>query len=118
MKAIILAAGMGTRLRPYTDNIPKALLQFQNHAIIALQLNSIKKEGIKDITLVTGYKSELLNNLGCQVEHNPDYAKTNMVSTLFCASNAMLKGGDLIISYGDIIYEPDVLHKLIDSKRL
>lgn len=117
MKTIILAAGQGIRLKPLTDNQPKCMVKFKNKAIIDYILEANKGLGINDISVVCGYKKEVienhLKNNNVKLYFNPKYDSTNMVSTLFCAENEM--SDDLIISYADIIYEKKVLEKLMND---
>lgn len=113
MRVIILAAGQGTRLRPYTDSIPKCMVELAGKPLLHHQLEVLRDAGLHKILLVGGYCAERLNAEGVEIELNPKFATTNMVSTLFCAEEWMLKGEDLIIAYGDIIYEPKVLQSLL-----
>ena len=60
MKAIILAAGLGTRLRPLTDEVPKCMISVNGIRIIDKQINNLHKHGITDIIIVGGYKADVL----------------------------------------------------------
>ncbi len=62
MKAVILAGGLGTRLKPFTDIIPKPLLPIGEKAVLELQLELLQKNGFKEIFLATNYKSEYIQN--------------------------------------------------------
>lgn len=62
MKAVILAGGRGTRLRPITDYIPKPLIPIRNVPIIEWQIRYLTKFGINDIVICTGYKEEFIKN--------------------------------------------------------
>ena len=62
MKAIILAGGRGKRLRPITDYVPKSLVPLNNIPIIEWQVRYLKKYGVKEIIICTGYKAELIKN--------------------------------------------------------
>jgi choline kinase len=62
MKALILAAGLGSRLRPLTDDIPKAMVKYEGVEIIRHQIDTLLSLNIDDITIVAGYKSEILIN--------------------------------------------------------
>ena len=117
MKLIILAAGEGNRLRPYTEKLPKCLVNLKEKSLLSHQLSSINKCNIShdNIALVGGYKSELLERLSIKTFINPKYSSTNMVSTLFCAKDFMQPDEDLVISYGDIVYEEKVLRTLMSS---
>lgn len=118
MKIIILAAGQGTRLRPYTDNKPKCMVELKGKPLLHHQLDVLKQCGVKnkDIALAAGYLQEALVAPGLQQYRNEQYATTNMVSTLFAAEDFMQAGEDLIISYGDIVYKPEVFEKLLATE--
>ena len=113
MKVIILAAGEGKRLRPLTDDRPKAMVKLFGMSLLERQINTFRECGINDIIVVTGYKDETVNLTNIKKYKNFDYASTNMVETLFCAENEMDE--QTIISYGDIIFEKKVLISLINS---
>lgn len=75
MHAIILAGGRGKRLRPITDYVPKPLVPLNNIPIIEWQISYLKKFGVKEITICTGYKTEMIqnflavkNNLGVKIK--------------------------------------------------
>jgi len=118
MQIIILAAGQGTRLRPYTINKPKCLVRVARKTILEHQLETFKSCGIekKDISIVGGYFSDQIIPYGLRVFENKNFKITNMVYSLFCASELFKLDEDLIISYGDIIYETSVLNKLISEE--
>lgn len=113
MNAIILAAGQGTRLRPLTDHQPKCLVPLAGKPLLEHQRETLNQAGISDIHVVGGYLAEQLQRPGITLHINPDYASTNMVSTLFAAEAVMTGASDLIISYGDIVFEPRVLEALL-----
>tara|TARA_B100001540_G_scaffold311148_1_gene330135 strand:+ start:672 stop:1469 length:798 start_codon:yes stop_codon:yes gene_type:complete len=114
MKAIILAAGEGKRLRPLTNNNPKCMVNLFGKKIIDYQIQVFKKLGINDITIITGYKADSVDISNVKTYQNKEYDKTNMVTTLFCAENELV--GETIVSYGDIIFEREILEKLLKSK--
>jgi choline kinase len=113
--AIILAAGQGTRLRPHTDDIPKCMVKLAGKSLLQRQLVVLRNAGINRIVLVGGYRADRLDAEGAELVMNPRFAKTNMVSTLFCAESLMTPGEDILIAYGDIVYEPRVVRSLIDT---
>lgn len=115
MKAIILAAGMGTRLGKYTENLPKCMLNFNGKTLIETQVETLKTAGITDITIVKGYMSDKIDIPGTKTYINCDYANTNMVETLFCAEAEMDGSNELLICYADIIYELRILQRIIES---
>lgn len=71
MHAIILAGGRGKRLRPITDYVPKPLVPLNNIPIIEWQISYLKKFGVKEITICTGYKTEMIQNF-LAVKNNLD----------------------------------------------
>ncbi|CAD6519033.1 Nucleotidyl transferase [metagenome] len=62
MKAVILAGGRGKRLRPITDYVPKPLIPLNNIPIIEWQIKYLKKQGVNEIIICTGYKAEMIKN--------------------------------------------------------
>lgn len=114
MKVIILAAGQGTRLRPYTDDRPKCMVELAGRPLLHHQLDVLRQAKLDDITVVGGYQSDQLNIPDVSLVLNPRYEQTNMVYTLFCAAEHMQSGDDLLISYGDIVFERQVLDSVLD----
>ncbi len=114
MKAIILAAGEGKRLRPLTNNTPKCLVNLFGKSLLQWQIETFRSCQIDDISVVTGYRSELINLPRLKIFQNKKFETTNMVESLFCASQELSE--QTIVSYGDIIFEKKVLDKLIQSK--
>jgi len=113
LKAIILAAGEGKRLRPFTLERPKCMVEIGGKSLLERQLHILDHKEISDVIIIGGYKIEMLKGKANKVIENPRYQDTNMVSTLFCAEEELK--GDLIISYGDIVYSRGILEKLIYS---
>jgi len=113
MKAIILAAGMGTRLGAYTAGRPKGMLEFAGKSLIERQVDTLRASGITDITIVKGYMPQAINIPGTKSYVNERYADTNMVETLFCAEAEMTE--DFLVCYSDILYEPHVLNAVLSA---
>lgn len=113
MKAIILTAGEGTRLRPYTLDRPKCMVEIEGISLLERQLAVLRSRGVTPIILVGGYKANMLNGEGYTLRLNPRYAETNMVWTLFCAQADL--EGEVIVSYGDIVYSGEILDRLMAS---
>lgn len=118
MKVIILAAGQGTRLRPFTNDRPKCMVELKGKPLLHHQLEVLNQCGVKDndIALAAGYLQEKLVAPGLVQYRNELYDQTNMVATLFAAEGFMQPNEDLIISYGDIVFEPKVFQKLLETK--
>ena len=105
---------MGTRLGKYTSNMPKAMLNFGGSSLIERQVAVLKEAGINDIAIATGYKSELIDIDGVSFFHNPDFDTTNMVESLFCTESFW--ENDLLICYGDIIYDKSLITNFLENK--
>lgn len=118
MKAIILAAGRGSRMQKLTDDRPKCLVQLRGQCLLDRQLASLRAAGIAEIGIVTGYRRELIEEhvrgQGVTEFHNPRWAETNMVSSLE-AADAWLAAEPCIVSYSDIFYQPSAVQALMAS---
>ncbi len=112
-RALILAAGQGTRLRPLTNDKPKCLVPLLGKSLLERQTRTLKQAGIENIHIATGYRADQIERLGYATSLNPRFAETNMVETLFCARAFIQQEGDLIIAYGDIVYQADNLQALL-----
>lgn len=114
MKAIILAAGRGSRMKDLTEQRPKCLVELRGKALLDWQLEALHAAGITEIAIVTGYKRELLADRGLTEFHNARWAETNMVSSLACAQE-WLQAEPCIVSYSDIFYSPVAVQSLMTS---
>jgi len=114
-KAIILAAGQGTRLRPYTDHVPKCMVEAAGRPLLLWHLDTIESCGINKIGLVAGYKQERITDPRVTKIVNDRYATTNMIESLFVAKSWLT--GDVIIAYGDIVYSKEVLRAMMADER-
>ena len=114
MKAIILAAGQGTRLKKYTQNLPKGMLEFMGKTIIRRQIELYRRCGIGDITVVRGFAGEKIAYTGVKYHSNEDYANTNMVESLLAARAEFTD--DAIVSYSDILFDEGMLRTMIESR--
>ncbi len=112
-KVILLVAGEGKRLRPFTIDRPKCMVKINGISLIDRQLSVLKSVGLDDILMIGGYKAEMLKRKDIKLKINSRYYETNMVWTLFSAYDDL--EGDIIISYGDIVYSKDILIKLLKS---
>ena len=87
MRAIILAAGLGTRLRPMTDNTPKALIKVKDKPLVEYQIEYLKEKGIDEIIIVVGYLHEQFDYLkekyGVKLVFNDKYAEYNNFYSLY-----------------------------------
>ena len=115
MRAIILAAGRGSRMKNLTSNQPKCLANLNGKPILEWQLEAFKKVGITEIAIVTGYKSSSLSKYALVEFHNQDWAETNMISSLACAKSWLQKT-TCVITYGDIFFDYSALLSLKKSR--
>jgi choline kinase len=113
-KVLILAAGQGTRLRPLTNEMPKCLVPLLGKSLLERQIDTLKNCGVSNIHIATGYLAAQLEVFGYGTSLNPRYFETNMVESLFSAMEFICQGQeDLIIAYGDIVYQTSNLLKLL-----
>ena len=115
MKAIILAAGRGSRMNELTSEKPKCMLEFKNRPLIDWQSSALIESGINEIAVVAGYKKEkiICKNI-IKFFENPQWQTTNMVYSLFCADE-WLEKNECVISYSDIFYTPKIVKSLLES---
>ena len=114
MKAIIVAAGPGSRLNPFTNDRPKCLLDVGGQTILERALQALRENGIENIVVVRGYQGHLINYANVTYCHNPDFRKNNILRSLFYAEGEMDDG--FIFSYSDILYSSEIVARLIDSE--
>ena len=112
-KALIIAAGLGSRLKKHTENLPKCMLDFGGKTLLQRQLDSYKKNNISDISLIRGYKKEKINYKGIKYFENNDYKNNNILNSLFYAEKII--NGNIIISYSDILFDPSVVERTLKS---
>jgi L-glutamine-phosphate cytidylyltransferase len=118
MKAVILAAGRGTRIRSVHGERPKCLIEVDNTTILDHQLDALAMAGINDIAIVVGYEKEQIiahvnaMKLITQNVHfieNPVFASTNNIYSLWLALD-WLRGDSFIVFNADTIFDPEILH--------
>ncbi len=112
-RAIIMGAGMGTRLRPATDEVPKPLVSVNGVRIIETVIRGLLANGIREIHIVTGYRAEayqplLLQYPDLDLIYNPFYAERNNISSMYEA-RAYLHSC-VCVDGDNLIYNPEILH--------
>lgn len=110
MKAVLLAAGRGSRLKEFTADQPKCLNRVGGKTLLQLQIAALKAGGVNEVIIVGGYKAEMLKGFGARVILNNRWERTNMVSSLLCANTHFKE--PIIVSYSDILYGPDIVSRL------
>ncbi|MDR0972568.1 MAG: phosphocholine cytidylyltransferase family protein [Prevotellaceae bacterium] len=113
MKAIILAAGQGTRLKKYTENLPKGMLRFMGQTLIERQIETYHQAGIREISIVRGFAADKIKYPMVTYYENPDYTTTNMVESLLRARAEF--NDDVIVSYSDILFSKEMLRGMIQA---
>jgi len=122
MKAIILAAGVGSRIRPLTDNCPKSLLKVGGNTILEMMLSHIQGCGINEVVFVVGYLQEQIKeyveakfpDLNTRFITNERYAETNTGFSLMLAMNE-IKESDFVKFDADVVFDRQILKNLIHS---
>lgn len=121
MKAIILASGLGKRLRPLTNGRPKSLVKINSKTILEYQLDILSQLDINRIIITTGpFKEQIKNfvnkrypDLKTEYIHNKKYSSTNYIYSLWLTKSKV--DDDIILIHGDLICTVDILKKLIDE---
>lgn len=113
MRALILAAGRGSRMGSRTEEQPKCLTRLAGKPLFDWQREALIQAGIGEIAVVSGYRSEKLAFPGIRRFENERWAQTNMVASLLVA-DAWMKIEPCIVSYSDIVYSGDAVKKLIE----
>ena len=115
MRAIILAAGRGSRLLNLSSTMPKCMVTLKNKPLISYQIKSLSENNIENISVVAGYlKNKIKNNKITKFFENKIWNNTNMVYSLYMA-NEWLSCEDCIVSYGDIFYSKETVANLINT---
>lgn len=122
MKAIILAAGVGSRVRPLTDNTPKSLLKVGGKPILERMISHITSVGIKDILIITGYLEDQIKNfvaekfphLNINFITNDKYQSTNTGYSLMLAKN-FVNEDDFVKFDADVVFEKEILARLVNN---
>jgi choline kinase len=125
VKAVILAAGQGTRIRSVHGEHPKCLIEVDNTTILDHQLDSLSLAGIRDVAIVVGYEKEqiinhVMNRKGRNLQRihfieNPAFAITNNIYSLWLALE-WLRGDSFIVLNADVIFDAEILDIAVRSK--
>lgn len=123
MKALILAAGLGTRLRPITDEVPKCMVPVNGVTIIKKQLSNLIDNGVEDIYIITGYKGDILKKHIEELGYsqyvtfidNEVYETTNNMYSLNLAKN-YVENEPFLLMNADVFYEEGVIRDLLNDK--
>ncbi len=122
MTGIVLAAGVGSRLRPLTDSCPKCLLPVGPEGLLPRTLRALESSGVSDCVLVTGHLRTMIEDavraiplsMPVRFVHNPEFASTNNNASLWLAGT-VVGGADILLLDSDILFDPRLLTLLIGS---
>ena len=118
-RAVLLAAGRGTRLGPLTEETPKCLLRINGREILDCQLEALAGAGIEDVTVVAGFMAEaVVRHVAsrCRVLVNEHYATTDSITSLALAA-PYLRGHGFLLQNGDTLYPVDLIRRLQTAPR-
>ncbi len=123
MKAILLAAGVGSRIRPLTDDKPKSMLDINGKSILERMLENVRAVGIREVVVITGYREDQLkafiaekfSDLTVHFKTNDIYTDTNTGYSLLL-TRELVSDDDFIKFDADVVFEEEVLRKLIESE--
>lgn len=123
MKALILAAGTASRLRPLTDNTPKCLLKIGERSLLQRSIDALVANGVTELAIVTGYLHEMIENfvgatypdLKVTFIHNEVYATTNNIYSLWLA-RPFAEGEEVLLLDSDLLYDPLIVSRVLSSE--
>ena len=116
MKAIILAAGTGSRLRPLSDNKPKCLVEVRDKPILLHQLDMLNASGFTEVEIITGYEGQQISSAVAEratCYEYPAFTETNNLYTLNHCGD--LLRGDVVVLFADVLLGAGALKKLLEA---
>ena len=127
MKALILAAGLGTRLAPITNELPKSLVPVNGKPILVKQIENLHENNVTDITIVSGYKADILEKKihdiwpEIKIVESADYANTNNMYSAYLGMKAMFPNNiyePFLMMNADVFYDESVISALLKDSSL
>jgi len=124
MKAVILAAGMASRLRPLTSDTPKCLLKVGERTLLQRSMDALVEVGIRQFVIVTGYLHEQIEtfvretygeSIRVRFIHNKDYETTNNIYSLWLA-RPEAEGQEILLLDSDLLYDGQILKRVLADK--
>lgn len=122
MKAVILAAGMASRLRPLTNNTPKCLLKVGERSLLQRSIDALVENGVREFVFVTGYLHEMIEefvgkqypDLKCTYIYNNVYESTNNIYSLWLA-RPEAENEEILLLDSDLLYDPLIVGRVLTS---
>ena len=116
MKAILIGAGRGKRLMPYTQETPKCFAEVKGKRILDWGLEALQAGGLTDIVFIGGYRMEKVQAVYPKFSfcHNVDWENNNVLFSLMCAEDYMTDG--FVCAYSDILYRGEIIRSLMESQ--
>ncbi|MHA1955014.1 MAG: phosphocholine cytidylyltransferase family protein [Candidatus Heimdallarchaeaceae archaeon] len=123
MLVLLLAAGRSKRLKPITDLIPKTLIKLNGKAILDLIIETLLKNELRDIYVVTGHGEEyvrehltaIYEGVNFEFVYNPEYDTRENIYSVLLALNELKESDDLLIINSDVVYHPDILDQFVQN---
>lgn len=123
LKALILAAGVGSRLEKGPDHPPKVLLEFAGKTLLERHIEILRHLGVDGVVMVTGYRAEEIHQaiagLGAgdyiETVHNPDFTLGPVIS-LWTARQVVASGDDIIFMDADVLYDHRLMRPLVETE--
>lgn len=124
MKAVIVAAGRGTRMPELTKNLPKALVPVAGVPVLERMLDALVATHVRDVVITTGHFAQQIKafvqskkkykDLSVTYSYNPKFAETNYIYSMWVAREA-IAGDDVLFSHGDMVFDQHVLEGIAAS---
>lgn len=124
MKAIILAAGLGSRLRPITNDRPKAMVTMLDEPTLFRTIKQLMDVGIKEVTIVVGYKQEMVikeinkyfGEGKIKFIKNEIFSESGTALSFYLAAKETDSDNDVLMLEGDVLFETQLLKRIVESK--
>lgn len=117
MRAIILAAGIGTRISRFIDEKPKSMVDIGGEPLIRYTVNMLRAKGVGEIVIAVGYKADMIRaelaDTDVKFAYNPFFDVTNGIASMWFAREYLTPDQDTIIMSGDVYLEPEIIDELI-----
>jgi L-glutamine-phosphate cytidylyltransferase len=111
MNGIVIAAGRGTRMWPYTQMVPKCMLPIDGEPLLSHIVKGLRGAGCNHIAIITGYLADKVQAPGCYKIFNSGYLNNNILHSLMYARSFL--NTDVVVSYSDIFVEPIIYKRLV-----